>query len=130
VNAETIKAASDAVKPLLDKLGNLGLQGFELAVRQQYVHAASTAVVLVALFAALLVSLRLHNGAWARKKADRPDADWFYWADVEGGGWVLAVSVSAAALLLGLIFCLEPTIGRVINPHWYALKEIIDLLPR
>jgi amino acid transporter len=129
VNAETIKAASDAVKPLLEKLGNLGLQGFELAVRQQYVYAISYTLVVVFFVTMFVAALRYHNGAWAHYKEGEPKANWFDWADFDGFLPVVVLSVATLALVICLAVVAEPTIGRIVNPRWYALKDIISLIP-
>jgi uncharacterized membrane protein len=69
MDPNTIKAASDAMKPLLDKLGQLGAKGFELAIRQNYVYALQDALwICVSLIFMLVVWLFLRGLIRAEKE--------------------------------------------------------------
>ena len=123
MDPKTIEAAQKAVAPLLTKLGELGQQGFGLAIRQNYVYAAQEAFYVVlglVIFTTWMVNLKKFT-AWCVKYTD----------ESEGFVWMLyAVAWIVIAVVCGFMFFPNVTevMGRLINPAWYAISDIINLL--
>ena len=128
MNPDTIKAATEALKPLLDKLGELGAHGWELAVRQQYVYAITNTLLLVlavCVCAALGSFLRKRIAAW-----EKPNyCIWDHYCQTgEGMLLTIAFCVLLVATVVGIFVGLGPIVGRFVNPEWYAIQSLVGLV--
>lgn len=127
MNADTIKAASEALKPLLDKLGELGAHGWEIAVRQQYVYAISDALLLAFFVCATIALGRIF---FLRSNRFDPKRQWedAYWETAEGMIVVLSLGVVAVTAIVILCAVGGSIAGRFLNPEWYALQSLLALV--
>lgn len=112
---EAIKEIGNQLKPLAEKVGQLGGNVFELAIRNNYVTAASE-VVYMAIYIISIMLLIKNN-----KKISRfiYDKDLEFFADIG--------SIALAVVGIILLFCISDVLSRVINPQWSAIQDIANL---
>jgi hypothetical protein len=118
---ETIKQIQEALTPLAQKLGQGAEKVFELAIKQNYVYAAQGAVFIVFTAVSSLVYYKFCK--WGRKKKGSYTNFYHHdWAPIIGwlGAVILAFCVVISIATIGGI------IGRLINPEWYAIRDLIN----
>lgn len=122
MDSNTVNAVKDAITPLVNKLGEWGVAGFELATRQVYAEAIQSVVMAViwGILAAVAVKVFrkgmkiLDEGTWEQ----------------EEGGFALSLIGGLAALTCGGFSLgeLYYSIPKFINPQWYAIEKLAGLL--
>jgi hypothetical protein len=124
----TVESLKEALTPLMEKLGQGGEAAWEIAVRQQQVEAIRGLVWPIPLAVALFASWRFYR--WAK---DWNGAGEYDYNKQEGHSIVLVigtVTLGCAVVALATGTATEGTaaIGRLINPEWYALRSLLDLV--
>ena len=92
------------------------LQNFyPCAVRQQFILGAIAGVSFLALLLITIISAKLVRKHW----------DYLYKKDME---WLIAVPINTgiASLITSIVFIVEG-IPRLLNSHFYAVQEIINM---
>jgi hypothetical protein len=131
---QTIDYAIEKLQPVFDKLGELGVAGWEIAVRQQVVEGALSLFLSFVLLVTALVLIR-----WAVKKAASTDPE-----DEKPYGYISHSKYDEApratffvalagnfALLIGLIYTVctfSSSVARVLNPQWAAIQALMSLV--
>jgi len=125
----------EQIQELLDKLFALGgtaaSKGFELALRQVYVHVVTTAIWGVAMLAASIACFVLASRLWKRRarlhEAAKKDRYNSYISTVdEDMGTIFSVAGGICFLVVFFVN-LTDVVARLINPEWYAVKLLMDL---
>lgn len=112
MNPETIKAISDALAPIAEKIGQGAQFGWEVVVRQQLIEGIqSLAELLVAV--PLLIAFVILLRKYLKMKYE------------SGKCWIFGML--SILCLLWVLFDLESGIGHLLNPNYYALQFFIDL---
>ena len=107
----------EQIQELLDRLfeigGAIASNGWELAIQQVYVQTVGYAIV------AAFLSLVLVGSIWIVVSSIKDSSD-----DELGGSAFIAALFS----VVGLVVVLYGLAGRLINPRWYAVNLLIDLV--
>lgn len=110
----------EKIVELIAKLEGLAPHVWGLAVRQVWVQAMRELAVGLALLPVGIVVgiLDFRRGRREEERALGDPFVWYFFALVVG----LVPVVVGGCLLYGAV-------GKLLNPQWYALKLLIDLLP-
>lgn len=125
------RLATDAVKaiqPLADELGMAAKYVFELFVRQNYVYAAQAGMWMLALIAFSFFAWR-----WVRKILKKEKYQFLkagYYSDVmtwDGFCVLIGTICIVIALVVSMILASTEVVPRVLNPHYYAIKDMVEM---
>lgn len=83
---------------------------FEILIKQQYVFAITHTIILLLLIITCIVFT------------------YKCWKDPDGGDWWGLPATLIIGTIIYICFILESIVGCYINPEYYALKEIIQLI--
>jgi hypothetical protein len=107
---------------LAAKLTPAGSHIFELAVRNQIITSAiGTAIGLVLILVGLVVALKTIHWLFTRE----PDYDWDHESAAVG---MLGLVAAIAMVFFGLVI-FTGNLPVLLDPEWYALKDIISQIP-
>jgi hypothetical protein len=127
-----IDYAIEKLTPAFSKLQELGIQGYGVLIKQQYVEGIGT--LLTMFLAAIVIALLIVQ---AKKAYYRPDPDnkdnIIGWGD---NGPSLAFFLTVPAVFMSLVLSasifagqgLTIAVGHLVNPNYYAIESIIGLV--
>lgn len=123
ITPETIEAIKEALAPLAKAIGESAEYVFALAIRQNSVYALREALIIVVILVAFVLSTRIMRKAQARYFAKCPKNDWPDWLDDQG---YLAVLPAVTGITLSVFLATTDLWGRLLNPEWYAITDLIS----
>lgn len=114
MNADTVKAIGDALKPLADKIGQGGAHVYEVFTRQQYVVGVGHVIIgLVLLLLAVIGAVNLRK--------------FIKWDMDDGSDGVLSFFLCLALLaffFIGLAVAVDGVM-HILSPEYYAIQDIM-----
>ena len=125
MSPETVESIKEALTPLMEKLGQGGDAAWAMAVRQQYVVAGQAVVLWILLLAM--------GGVWWRR-IEPPMQKWVdagsSYSDRDMARTVARIVFAAVFFFLGVASVVSTVQGvsRLINPEWYALQSLLNLV--
>lgn len=128
---QLINMLEQGIQKAADTLGVAVPQLWEILIRQQYVEAANSILALLAILTVAGIY------AWVAKKLLKSDSSY---EETYGGedikdivffSLVISGIFIAVILLITTIgFFENETIGKILNPEYYALKDIAEFIKR
>ena len=119
MNPELTEKATEYIESIAKSLGVAAEHVYGLLVRQQIAEAISTLVITVIAIIALVTALLLVIKAYREFTGYDPF------------GYILAIAIlSIVTLMVSLVGLFEgaESVMKLINPEYYAIQEIFDLL--
>ena len=131
---QTIDYAIEKLQPVFAKLGELGVAGWQVVVRQQVIEGSLKLFLMFVLLTTAAALIR-----WAMKKAatidpedDKPygyHSQDRYTYDVRPTAYILGFG--CAVLAGGVIFAMfsfASSVAQVLNPQWAAIQSLMSLV--
>jgi hypothetical protein len=134
---QTIDYAIERLQPVFDKLGDLGIAGWEIAVRQQVINGSMTLAISV-----FLLAFGAGSVYWSMKKAASidPKNDKVYGYFTNSPGYSsqdvlrstgIMIVVGFGSLFVGIIqtaTTLAHSVTQIFNPQWAAIEALLKLV--
>ena len=114
----------EQIQELIDRLFGMGetmtTEGFRLALLQVQVDfwLALSWIIIAILF---LVGGIIPTKYALKKLEENSDSGWFF--------WIVIYAVLGLSAIITILINISIAIPLGINPEWYAIKEIMSLLP-
>jgi putative Mn2+ efflux pump MntP len=119
IDAQTVKAIQDAMKPVADKIGEGAGYTWEVFVRQQVAEGVARLIWAVALLLLTFAGYRLIRHGLKKMSEDKY-SDWDF-ALI----WIVPSTVAALAFSL---LALTTGVMHLLNPEYYAITGLIDMV--
>lgn len=128
---QTIDYALEKLQPVFDKLGDLGIAGWQIAVRQQIINGSYT---IIATLAVLFTAISMIRRAAAKADTVEEDGKKFGYYDKDSqmcrstvffmglGCFLLIASV------ISILFFGHNAVTQVFNPQWAAIQALMKLV--
>lgn len=125
MNPDTVKnliqSIGEALTPLADKIGKGGQYMFELAIRQVYVNAVQSILVLVVLSILLIPFYKFIK--WGNSKEKDCSSTHFYYNEaLHATAWTMGIILGC--LFVITIICFINNVSALFNPQWEAIQII------
>ena len=124
---EAVKELKTLLEPLAAKMGQAGEYVFELAIRQNYVNAIHSIIFIIGVIIAGILYRKFFKYANTILEEEQIRR----WS-TRNGEWMppVLVLLGLGLGLLGVVALAEvgTVIGRLINPEWYAINDLINMV--
>lgn len=117
-----IEKIIEALRQLGSNLADPAAHVWALAIRQQIIDGLFDLFIFLILMVSLYPLVKVTQSAVKRERA-KPSYSW----DDSGLFIVTAVAVGSCIGIVALVF-LHFGLGQLINPEWYAAKDLISLV--
>lgn len=116
IGTEITKKAFEYIDAIASNLGVATEYVFTILVRQQFAEGISGVLIMLALVTVgSIIMVKIH-------KKDKK-----YWdSDVVVLLWIATIVFALA--IIGAAFALQNDIMKIVNPEYYAIKEILDAI--
>lgn len=136
MSPDQIKEYFTILSPFFDAMKSLGVKGFEMALRQNYIYVIQDAIVLVFTTVLFLVVLSiLRKVSQTTRVYNRTDECYkgiidIIARDVDDTGFPIALTLVVATVVWSAVFFGEvfPMVNRLLNPEWTTLMDVVNLV--
>lgn len=143
---EKLQEYMKVMQPLVDKLKEVGVAGYQLALRQVAVDAMGSILWLIG-FVILLVLVLRGSRSWLASMKARYEAHYAErygesdgstvtysklfsspWCSEEALGWAVVTGFGVLLAALGIGYNTYKVLAYAINPDWFAIMKIAELV--
>jgi hypothetical protein len=117
----TLSLLEDSVTSVSDALKKVAPEVWRIMIRQQYAKAAANLIIPWGLFVIGLIAHVLLKKYWKKPEDKDYDVAWWVFSRAVPVVWMIGLAI------IGFV-CLADAIQYIVNPQYYALRDLVQLI--